>query len=660
MSANSRASVVLSVVDMCGITGYVETHGFDSGKAEATIYHMAAKLAHRGPDDSGHWIDADHGVVLGHRRLAVVELSEAGRQPMASASGRYVMVFNGEIYDHEALRAAVRPAPAWRGRSDTESLLAGFEAFGIAATFARSTGMFAAAVWDREARRLTLARDRLGEKPLYYGWQGSTFLFGSELKALAAHPDFQGHVDDPALAAYLKYGYVPAPHSIYDGIRKLLPGTTLTLAPAQRQVDLVPDAYWSLAAVAERGAERPFSGSDEEAVSELERLMETAIRGQLMSDVPLGAFLSGGIDSSAVVALMQRVGGSPVRTFTIGFSETAFDESRAARDVAHHLGTHHSELLVTPAKALEVIPRLPTIYDEPFGDASAIPTWLLAGLARREVTVALSGDGGDELFAGYGRYRRTSRLWSRVASLPPLARRAGGLLLSAVPDALIQRGMMRYSVGDFPNLFSDRVRGFRTAFAADQVDALYDVRVSNWPDPASVLKTTTVPSTAYAALTPFPRAQPTERMMGFDTLSYLPDDVLVKVDRAAMALSLETRVPLLDHRVVEFAWSLPHRFKVRDGEAKWLLKRVLHRHVPPDLVDRPKQGFGVPIHQWLRGPLRTWAEDLLATDALEGRGPFRAAPIRELWQQHLAGRADWQHRLWPVLMYQEWDRTRRG
>lgn len=644
---------------MCGITGFVETNGFNEGEAERVVARMAGRLARRGPDDEGWWTDPENGVALGHRRLAVVELSAAGHQPMASHSGRYVMVFNGEIYDHEDLRASVRPAPAWRGRSDTESLLAGFDAFGIPETFRRSTGMFAAAVWDRESRQLTLARDRLGEKPLYYGWQGSTFLFGSELKALAAHPGFRGVVDDHALSAFLKYGYVPAPFSIYRGIERLLPGTTITLRPALGPSDVVPEPYWSLAEVAARGADRPFAGSDDEALTELERLLSTAVRGQLMSDVPLGAFLSGGIDSSTIVALMQSLGGATVRTFTIGFTEQAFDESGAARDVAHHLGTEHSELLLTPAEALAVIPELPTIYDEPFGDASAVPTWLLAGLARREVTVALSGDGGDELFAGYVRYNRTSRLWTRAEALPPLVRRAASVALAGLPAEAVQRQLMRYHVGGFPHLFSERVRGIRTAFAAENVDALYDVRVSNWADPAAVLTSGAVPGAAHAVTTPFPREHPTERMMAFDTLAYLPDDVLVKVDRAAMSHSLETRVPLLDHRVVEFAWSLPHRFKVRDGEPKWLLKQLLYRHVPRELVDRPKQGFGVPLGAWLRGPLREWAEELLSSEALEGSGPFRAAPLRELWQQHLAGRADWQHRLWPVLMYQQWDRSRR-
>jgi len=644
---------------MCGIMGFVETGSLNEDDARGTLALMSEAVRHRGPDDEGMWVDPRYGVALGHRRLSIVDLSSAGHQPMASASGRFVIVFNGEIYNHYRLRSEVHPVPVWRGNSDTESLLAGFDALGVEETLKRAVGMFSLAVWDREAVCLTLARDRLGEKPLYYGWQGSALLFGSELKSLKQHPAFIGEVDGGALASFLKHGYVPAPLSIYRGIYKLLPGTTLVIDVSAGREQPAPVAYWSLAEAAARGAAKPFRGTDEDALSEFEHIFSSAVKGQLMSDVPLGAFLSGGIDSSTVVALMQGLGGGATKTFTIGFSEDAFDESSAAREVARHLGTDHSELIVTPAEALGVIPRLPSIYDEPFGDASAIPTWLLAGLARRDVTVALSGDGGDELFAGYSRYHRTSLLWSRAAGLSPNSRRAAGLALRAIPDAALQRLLMRLKIGDFPHLFSDRVRGFRTAVGADSVNALYDVRISNWPDPAMVLKSPLAPTMSWASGAPFERENPTERMMAFDTRSYLPDDVLVKVDRAAMSHSLETRVPLLDHRLVEFAWSLPHRFKVREGESKWLLRQLLYRHVPRALVDRPKQGFGAPIHEWLRGPLRSWAEDLLSASALEREGPFRADPIRELWRQHLSGRANWQHRLWPILMYQEWDRASR-
>lgn len=640
---------------MCGITGFIETGGFSEEGAKESLARMALAVSHRGPDDAGVWLDAPRGVALAHRRLAIVDLSPAGHQPMTSASGRYVTLFNGEIYNHEELRAHVRPAPAWRGHSDTESLLAGFEAFGLEETLKRSVGMFAVAVWDRETARLTLARDRLGEKPLYYGKQGRTLLFGSELKALRAHPAFSGTIDQGALSSFLKHGYIPAPLSIYEGIFKLPPGTSVTFDVASGTTLPEPLPYWSLTQVAAGGSS--FAGSDDDALDELERLLSVAVRGQLMSDVPLGAFLSGGVDSSTIVALMQSLGGAPVKTFTIGFSENEFDESAAAREVANHLGTEHAELVVTPAEAQAVIPRLPTIYDEPFGDSSAIPTWLLAGLARTQVTVALSGDGGDELFAGYSRYARTSRLWSCAAALSPTVRRAASLGMSAIPASALQRVMVELQVGGFPHLFSDRVRGFRTAFSASDVAALYDVRISNWPDPAAVLKSGATPTPSWAAKAELARTHPTERMMAFDTRSYLPDDVLVKVDRAAMSHSLETRVPLLDHRVVEFAWSLPHDLRVRAGEQKWLLKQLLYRHVPRALVDRPKQGFGVPISAWLRGPLKGWADELLSVQALELEGQFRAEPLRELWQQHLSGKADWQHRLWPVLMYQQWSRA---
>ncbi len=642
---------------MCGICGFIQPGGLLSQETSSVLRRMSDQIAHRGPDDAAEWIDARHGVAFGHRRLAIVDLSPAGRQPMRSASGRYVIVFNGEIYNHLELREALGSGWTWRGRSDTESLLAAFEAWGVEETLRRAVGMFAFALWDAEQLTLVLARDRFGEKPLYYGRQGNVLLFGSELKALRAHPAFEGEIDQEALAAYLKYGYVPAPHSIYRGVHKLPPGSLVTFR-ADAAESTVPTTYWNLEEAAEAGARTPFDGSDEEAVDELERLLERSIRGQLMSDVPLGAFLSGGIDSSTVVALMQGLTGIPVKSFTVGFSEGAYDESAAARDVARHLGTDHTELIVTPQEAQAVLPKLPDVYDEPFGDASAIPTFLVAGLAKRSVTVALSGDGGDELFAGYGRYRRTSLLWERAAGATGALRSAARLGLDLVPDAAIQRLLMHYRIGGFPHLFSDRVRGLRTAVSASTVEELYDLRMAQWPDTEDVLRSAAAAPTTWAHSRGLGRQHPTERMMAFDIRSYMPDDVLVKVDRAAMAHSLETRVPLLDHRLVEFAWSVPHHMRVRDGDTKWLLRQLLYRHMPPKLVNRPKQGFGVPIADWLRGPLRPWAEELLSARALQDEGPFVSAPIRALWEEHLSGRADWEHRLWPVLMYQAWAQSR--
>ena len=644
---------------MCGFAGFLRPSGFDAGSAESVARAMAARLAHRGPDDEGVWTSAEDGLAFGHRRLSIVDLSPAGHQPMTSPSGRYVIAFNGEIYNHHELRRRSETL-RWRGTSDTESLLAAFDVLGVEATLRLAVGMFGFAVWDRRERELVLARDRMGEKPVYYGWQGDTLVFGSELKALRAHPAFRGEVDHEALAAYLKYGYVPAPKTVYHGIRKLPPGTTWRLHGHAAVPQAAPHpaaSYWSLADVAAAGAREPFDGDDAEAADELEARLGRAVELQRVADVPLGAFLSGGIDSSTIVALMQRQSDRPIRTFTIGFSEASYDESHGARAVAEHLGTDHTELTVTPGEVLDVIPRLPTIYDEPFGDASAVPTWLVAGLARREVTVALSGDGGDELFAGYGRYDRTSRLWLASRGLPAWARSTLAHGLGVLPADALQSTLMRAGIGRFPHLFADRVRGLRTAFAASTVDELYDVRMSRWPDPTSLLQADVEVPRSWASRQPTERDHPTERMMAFDARSYLPDDVLVKVDRAAMAHSLETRVPLLDHRVVEFVWSLPHRMRVRDGTSKWLLRQVLDRHVPRELVDRPKMGFGVPMDVWLRGPLRAWAEERLSVAALEGDGPFRAEPIRRCWKQHLDGTADWQHRLWPILAYQEWAAT---
>jgi asparagine synthase (glutamine-hydrolysing) len=639
---------------VCGIAGFLE-QGKAAYDVRAALEAMVGAVAHRGPDAAGSWFDASSGVALGHRRLSILELSESGSQPMESPSGRYVIVFNGEIYNHLDLRAAVG-AVTWHGRSDTESLLVALERFGVTRTLEMSVGMFAFAVWDRQDASLTLARDRLGEKPLYYGWQGNTLLFGSELKALKGHPSFRFEIDPAAVAAYLKYGYVPAPYSIYAGIKKLLPGHSWRIGPPAggRQGQLTQ--YWSLAEVARNA--RPFRGGDQEAVDELEELLGRSIAGQRVADVPLGAFLSGGVDSSAVVALMQRQSTIPVRTFTIGFSESEFDESAGARAVANHLGTDHTEITVTPQESRDVIPMLPRLFDEPFGDASAIPTWLLAGLARKDVTVSLSGDGGDELFGGYGRYHRTAALWQRAAALGPSGRAVVRAALATVPTGAVQSALVRAHMGSFPHLFESRVQGVRAAFAEGPVDSAYDRRMSLWPEPAALLRRPAPGAPIWAQTVEVGRRDPTERMMAFDTLSYLPDDVLVKVDRAAMAHGLETRVPLLDHRLVEFAWRLPQALRVREGSSKWILRQLLYRYVPRELVDRPKQGFGVPIGAWLRGPLQGWAEELLSTDSLDA-GLLKAQPIRKMWREHLSGAANWEHRLWPVLVLQEWTQHER-
>ncbi len=587
---------------------------------------MRDAVRHRGPDDEGEWVDLSAGVALGHRRLSIVDLSAAGHQPMMSPSGRFVLVFNGEIYNHLELRESL--ADSWRGHSDTETLLAGIESWGLEATLRRVVGMFALAVWDRSTRSLSLARDRMGEKPLYYGRQGRSFLFGSELKALREHPEFRGEIDRAALAAYVRSGYVRAPRSIYAGISKLPPGTILTIK--DRNADAVsptPVKYWDLAAVIAARAEQPFKGTADAAVAELESRMLASVKGQQLADVPLGAFLSGGVDSSTVVALMQATASRPVKTFSIGFEERAYNEATHARAVANHLRTEHTELYVSADDALNVIPDLPTIYDEPFADPSQIPTVLLSRLTREHVTVALSGDGGDELFCGYLRYPNTARTWARIDRIPRPAR---AVLGRVAPSRVAKEA------------FS----------AARDVDAFYEFTNAQWKGHPQLVSSQPPPPTIAAP--PAIISDARERMMYSDACDYLPDDILVKVDRAAMASSLETRVPLLDHRIVEFAWQLPLDMKFREGVGKWPVKEILHRYVPREIVDRPKMGFGVPIEHWLRGPLRGWAQDLLSATRLKSDGFFDPAAVAAEWSMHSSGRRDRHYGLWTVLMFQAW------
>jgi asparagine synthase (glutamine-hydrolysing) len=642
---------------MCGIVGCL-----GGVVTDAILNRMSEALVHRGPDDSGVWLDVDASTGLAHRRLSVVDLSPEGHQPMNSNSGRYVVVYNGEIYNHMECRDALSmTGVGWRGHSDTETLLAGFDAWGIQDTIERCIGMFAFAVWDKVTHTLTLGRDRLGEKPLYYGWQGAgqnaAFLFGSELKALKAHPAFIADIDRKALSLLMRHNYIPAPYSIYQGIAKLEAGCLLTVSLAHPEPKVM--RYWSAAKVAVTGCAAPFSGTPTQAVDALEVLLKSAVQQQMMADVPLGAFLSGGIDSSTVVALMQAQSNRPVKTFTIGFNEEGYNEAVHAKAVAKHLGTDHTELYVSPKQALDVIPLLPKLYSEPFSDSSQIPTFLVSQLARQQVTVSLSGDAGDELFCGYNRYLLADKLWKKLSVLSPSIRRLSARGLTALSPSR-WNSLLEPIQGLLPGSFrqanlGDKLHKAAGVLTAADVDALYLGLVSHWDDPASVVIGGTEPPTLLTGSAPqLSGLDDIQRMMALDALTYLPDDILVKVDRAGMGVSLEGRVPFLDHRVVEFAWSLPQSMKLRDGVGKWVLRQVLYRHVPKELVERPKMGFGVPIGDWLRGPLRDWAENLLDEDRLRREGFFYPEPIRKKWAEHLSCARNWQYHLWDVLMFQAW------
>ncbi|HEX8555189.1 MAG TPA: asparagine synthase (glutamine-hydrolyzing) [Sphingomonas sp.] len=646
---------------MCGIAGAI----FQRTRDPVLVDRMTGCLQHRGPDDAGRWDDPDAGndgrVVLGHRRLAIVDLSPLGHQPMASDDGRWMMAYNGEIYNHLAIRAeldAAGLAPTWRGHSDTETLVAAIAAWGLEPTLARAVGMFAIALWDRQTRLLHLIRDRFGEKPLYYGWVGGDFLFASELKAMRMHPGFANPVDRDALAAFAARTYVPAPHSIYRDIYKLEPGCILTLAPgAARTAPGAPPAqglhggltltrYWSYRDVLATGAADPIE-HEADAIAELDATLGQAIAGQAMADVPVGAFLSGGIDSSAVVALYQRHASTPVRTFSIGFQEAGFNEAEYAKAVAAHFGTVHDERYVSVAETQAVIPLLPTMYDEPFADSSQIPTHLVSRFAREQVTVALSGDGGDELFAGYNRHFAAPKLWERLSLLPRPVRAAAGASLGLLPPALWN------AIPGRPPHFGAKVqKALRVAGNARRFDDVYASFLDEWSFEASPVVGAGVP--AGLDMEPFPGAHDALRMMYCDATTYLPDDILVKVDRAAMAVSLETRVPFLDHRVAAVAARIPLSMKIKGGRGKHVLREMLYAHAPRALFERPKAGFAIPIGQWLRGPLRPWAEELLAPARLASEGYFDAAAVGVRWSEHLSGRRDATAALWAVLMFQAW------
>jgi len=632
---------------MCGLVGFLQPAGLAASAAEELVRSLAARLTHRGPDAQGVWVDGVAGIALGHRRLSVLDLSSAGDQPMVSASGKYVIAFNGEIYNHTRLREELDQLESslpWRGHSDTETLLAAFDRWGVEQALRKTVGMFAFALWDRQQRVLTLARDRLGEKPLYYGWNGDVFLFGSELKALRAHPAFLADVERSALALYMRYGYIPAPASIYRNVHKLTPGRYVQISTTTPRGTLPePVSYWSLRQAVERGLADPFSGSDADAVGELEAYLISAISEQRTADVPLGAFLSGGVDSSTVVALMQADSFRAVKTYTIGYEDSDCNEAGYAQAVAKHLGTEHNELRVTAQTALDAIPRVTALFDEPFGDSSAIPTFLVSSFARHQVTVALSGDGGDELFGGYGRYQRTVDIWNIMRHIPYRARSAA---------AIAVRSWRRNRCATAADDKASRIASY---LSATTLDECYETQISRFMQPHElVINGTGDPGTHVTPYSDQFRDGGVNAMMYTDSLRYLPDDILTKVDRASMSVSLEVRVPILDHRVLEFAWRLPTSMKVRDRRGKWLLRQLLGKYLPTAMIDRPKMGFGVPVGRWLRGPLREWGEYLLAEDRLRKEGFLNPQAVRRCWHRHLSTDRGESDALWQILAFQAW------